>query len=191
VIWIFIGPPGAGKGTQAKLLAAHLGIPHISTGDLLRQAIAEGTDLGRLARGYMEAGELVPDRLLLGLVREALEGPATKGCILDGYPRNTSQAEALTEMVHEVGQKVCGVIELEVSEQVLVDRIAARARAEDRADDTEETVRKRLVVYEQQTSPLVEYYRERGVLRPVAGEGTIEDIRDRIFRVTEERGRSS
>jgi adenylate kinase len=192
VIWIFLGPPGAGKGTQAKLLAAHLGVPHISTGDLLREAIADGTELGRLARGYMEAGDLVPDDLLLGLVREALEGPAAKGCILDGYPRNTHQAEALTELAHTLGHPVCGVIELEVSEGVLVDRIAARARAEARADDTEETVRRRLRVYEEQTSPLVAYYRDRGLLHPIAGEGSIDAIRARVFRVAgNHEGRSS
>ncbi len=188
MIWIFLGPPGAGKGTQAKLLAEHLRIPHVSTGELLRKAVAEGTELGAKARGYMEKGELVPDPLLLGLVREALEGPAARGAILDGYPRNLRQAEALTELLHGMGLELGGVIELEVSEQVLVDRIAARARAEDRADDGAATVRNRLRVYEEQTSPLVAYYRERGALRPVAGEGSIADIQARVRNVTETKG---
>lgn len=184
MIWIFLGPPGAGKGTQAKLLAEHLQVPHVSTGELLRKAVAEGTELGRKARGYMEKGELVPDPLLLGLVREALDGPGPRGAILDGYPRNTHQAEALAELLHELGLVLGGVIELEVSEQVLVERIAARARAEDRTDDSAATVRNRLRVYEHQTSPLVAYYRERGALRPIAGEGTVPEIQARIRRVT-------
>ena len=188
---ILLGPPGAGKGTQARLLAEHLRIPHVSTGELLRKAVAEGSELGAKARGSMERGELVPDPLLLGLVREALEGPAGRGAILDGYPRNIHQAEALTELLHEMGLELGGVIELEVSEQVLVDRIAARARAEDRADDTAATVRNRLRVYEQQTSPLVAYYRERGALRPVAGEGSIADIQSRVRKVTETEGSPS
>jgi adenylate kinase len=186
LIWIFLGPPGAGKGTQAKLLAEHLGIPHVSTGDLLRKAVAEGTEVGRRARAYMEAGELVPDVVLLGLVREALEGPARRGCVLDGYPRNTTQAKALDGLLREVGQPLTGVLELEVSEQRLVERIASRARAEGRADDAAETVRHRLRVYGEQTSPLVAYYRERGTLRSVPGEGTVEEIQARIRRIASE-----
>jgi adenylate kinase len=184
VIWIFLGPPGAGKGTQAKLLTEHLGIGHVSTGDLLRQAVARGTGLGRKAKGYMEAGELVPDDLILGMVREALEGPASAGCILDGYPRNPSQAEALDRMLAELDRRITGVVRLDVSEDVLVARIAGRAREEGRADDTEETVRNRFRVYEEQTAPLVDFYREKGLLVSVNGEGTIDDIQAEIRRVT-------
>jgi adenylate kinase len=180
VIWIFLGPPGAGKGTQARLLAAHLGIEHVSTGDLLRKAIAAGTELGRQAKSTMERGELVPDALLLGLVREMLEGPARRGCILDGYPRNLAQAEALDRMAEDVGHRIAGVLEIRVPEQVLVERIAKRSAAEGRVDDSVETVRTRLKVYEQQTAPLVDYYRGRGALRTISGEGSIEEIHSRI-----------
>jgi adenylate kinase len=183
VVWIFLGPPGAGKGTQAKLLSEHLGIVHISTGDLLREAVAEGTELGRKARSFMEAGELVPDELILGLVREALEGPARVGCILDGYPRNPAQAEELAGMLAELGQELAGVIRLDVPEDVLVARIASRAKQEGRADDSEETVRNRLRVFEEQTAPLVGFYRARGSLTDVVGEGSIEDIQAELRRI--------
>ncbi len=184
MIWIFLGPPGAGKGTQAKLLAADLGIEHVSTGDLLRKAIDADTELGRKAKSYMERGELVPDALLLGLVRETLEGPARRGCILDGFPRNLAQAEALGRMAQEVGHAITGVLEMQVPEQVLVDRIAKRAAAEGRPDDSVATVRHRLRVYSEQTAPLVEYYRTRGALQSISGEGSIEDIQARIRVLT-------
>ncbi len=188
MVWIFVGPPGAGKGTQAVLLAEHLAVPHLSTGDLLRRAVKDGTELGRKARSYMEAGDLVPDALILDMVREALEGKS--GCILDGFPRNTAQADALGEMLEEIGLSLAGVIRLEVSVGVLVQRIAGRA-AEGRADDTEDTVRNRLKVYEEQTAPLVDYYRDRGVLLDVQGEGTVEDIQARIREIVAERGAGS
>jgi adenylate kinase len=183
MVWIFLGAPGAGKGTQADLLAGHLGVTHVATGDLLRRAVKEGTPLGRKAKAYMEAGELVPDDLILGLVREALTGDARAGCILDGYPRNTAQAASLDRMLDDVGQEVAGVISLSVSPDTLVARIAGRARAEGRADDAEETVRNRLRVYQEQTAPLVDYYRGRGGLREVDGEGTVEQIQARIREI--------
>ena len=178
MVWIFLGPPGAGKGTQAVLLAEHLGVPHVSTGDLLRSAVARGTELGRKAQSLMDGGDLVPDDLVLGLVREVLDG--RKGCILDGFPRTVVQADGLAVLLEELGLQLTGVLRLDVPEGVLVERIARRAQAEDRADDSEETVRNRLLVYEEQTAPLTEYYRERGCLMDVAGEGSIEEIQARI-----------
>jgi adenylate kinase len=178
MVWIFLGPPGAGKGTQAALLAEHLGVPHVSTGDLLRSAVARGTELGKEAQSLMDAGHLVPDDLVLGLVREVLGG--RKGCILDGFPRTVGQADGLAVLLRELGLKLAGVLRLDVPEEVLVERIARRAKAEDRADDSEETVRNRLCVYEEQTAPLVDYYRERGCLLDTAGEGSIEEIQARI-----------
>jgi len=184
MIWIFLGAPGAGKGTQADRLAEHLGLRHVSTGDLLRRAVADGTPLGRKAESYMKAGELVPDALILGLVREVLTGPGDGGCILDGYPRNAAQAASLDGMLEDIGQEIAGVINLNVSEETLVRRIAGRAREEGRADDdSEATVRNRLRVYEEQTAPLVDYYRGRGGLREVEGEGSIDEIQARIREV--------
>jgi len=174
MVWIFLGPPGAGKGTQAVLLAEHLGVRHVSTGDMLRSAVARGTELGKKAQSIMEAGDLVPDDLMLGLVREELGG--RHGCILDGFPRTVVQADGLAVLLEELGLKLAGVLRLDVPDEVLVERIARRAQAEDRADDSEETVRNRLRVYEEQTAPLVDYYRERKCLRDVNGEGSIEEI---------------
>jgi adenylate kinase len=192
MIWILLGPPGAGKGTQAKLLAEHLQVPHVSTGDLLREAVARGTERGRKARSYMEAGDLVPDPLILGMVREQLtDGPAAAGCILDGYPRNRAQAEALDEMLGEIGQRIAGVLDLEVPDDEIVRRIAGRAADEGRTDDTEQTVRNRLRVYSEQTAPLVAYYDGRGALRRVPGVGTVEEIRDRIRQITDGAGRAN
>jgi adenylate kinase len=186
VIWILLGPPGAGKGTQAKFLAVHLGVPHVSTGDLLRSAVREGTELGKKAKAYMVAGDLVPDELILDLVRETLEtGDAPGGCILDGYPRNRVQAESLDEMLAEVGQELGRVIRLVVPDDVLIRRIAGRAADEGRADDAEETVRNRLQVYRTQTEPLVAYYESRGSLTEVNGVGSIDEVRRRIQRVAE------
>jgi adenylate kinase len=181
MVWILLGAPGAGKGTQAERLARHLELAHVSTGELLRKEVGAGSELGRKAQAFMDRGQLVPDELILGMVRAKLEGT---GCILDGYPRNVAQAESLEQMLCELGLQFGGVINLEVSEPVLVERIAGRQ--EGRVDDTEETVRARLQVYHRETAPLVAYYRQQGLLRGVDGEGTIEEIQARIHAITDQ-----
>lgn len=170
---LLLGPPGAGKGTQAKLLAQALGVPHVSTGEMLRSAVAADTDLGRRAATIMAAGELVPDDLVIALVEERLaEDDAACGYLLDGFPRNVDQARALTDAIGEDAIELA--LLLEVPEDEIVDRLLKRAAAEGRADDTEETIRRRLEVYREETEPLVAHY-EAIVLR-VDGMGTIEEI---------------
>jgi len=191
MIWILLGPPGAGKGTQAKMLAEHLGAEHVSTGDLLRQAVADGTELGRKAKSFMEAGDLVPDELILGMVREKLGAGSRGGWILDGYPRNRAQAESLGAMLGEIDQSIACVVDLEVPEDELVRRIAGRAADEGRTDDTEETVRNRLRVYRDQTQPLIDYYGGQGLLKAVDGVGGIEEIGDRVQAIAGAAGRTA
>jgi adenylate kinase len=171
---IFLGPPGAGKGTQAQLLAEYLQVPHISTGDILRAAVAAQTPLGIKAQSYMERGELVPDQLLLDLVEERLAQPDTqKGWILDGFPRTVPQAIFLGEHLAQKSQSSpVRVLNLDVPDEVIVTRLLARGRA----DDAEETIRRRLEVYREQTSPLIEHYREREQLLPVNGHQSMESV---------------
>lgn len=178
---VLLGPPGSGKGTQAKLLNERLGVPHISTGDLLRSAVAEGTSLGRKAKAAMDSGELVSDELMLGLIEERLGADdVAAGFILDGYPRNLAQAEALDTLLDRLGQPIDRALELEVDEGQIVDRLAKRAEEEGRSDDTEEVVRNRLAVYREQTAPVSEYYRKNGLLIPVDGIGSIKEINQRL-----------
>ena len=174
-----LGPPGAGKGTQAAKLARALGIPHISTGDMLRQAVAEGTDLGRRAQAIMDAGDLVPDELVTAMVIERLgRDDARCGYLLDGFPRNAAQADAL---VTAGGEDVIeAAVLLEVDDEELLMRLLRRAEEEGRADDNEETIRNRLAVYEEQTAPLIDYYEGREALLRIDGIGTVGDILTRI-----------
>jgi adenylate kinase len=176
---LIVGPPGAGKGTQAAMIARALGIPHISTGEMLRGHVARGTELGRRAKVIMDAGELVPDEIVIAMVKERLaEADAACGFLLDGFPRTAAQAKALDR---EVGDRPLEmVISLEVGEDEVVRRLLRRAELEGRSDDTEETVRNRMSVYRAQTEPLIAYYRQQGTLRPVEGAGTIEEIFSRI-----------
>jgi len=178
---VLLGPPGSGKGTQAALLKDRLGVPHISTGDLLRSAVAEGTPLGKKAQSFMDRGELVPDELMLGLIEERLGSADVKpGFILDGYPRNLAQARALDEVLERIGQPAEKALELVVDEEQIVDRLAKRADEEGRSDDTEEVVRNRLAVYREQTAPVSDYYREKGLLEQIDGIGSIEEINRRL-----------
>jgi len=166
------------------MLVEHLGVPHISTGALLREAISEGSELGIKAKTIIEKGNLVPDDVMLGIVEERLtRDDVAGGFILDGYPRNVAQAKSLDEMLERLGQPVEEAIHIDVDEEVIVERIAKRAKLEGRSDDTEETVRNRLRVYGEQTAPVADYYEESGLLTRVWGHGGIEEILQRILSV--------
>jgi adenylate kinase len=207
---ILLGPPGAGKGTQAKLLIERLGIPQISTGDMLRAAVKAGTPLGAEAKAYMDRGGLVPDAVIIGLVRERLQVPdCSRGYILDGFPRTVAQAEALETTLEELHLSLDRVLCLEVPSEDLVSRIAGRRTCRNcgamyhlrfspskregvcdacggetyqRDDDREETVRQRLLVYEEQTAPLIRFYDRRGLLRRIPGTGEIAEIFSRMVK---------
>jgi adenylate kinase len=174
---LFLGPPGAGKGTQAERLASAQGLLHLSTGDLLRAEVAAGSALGQEAEAVMARGELVSDALVLAIVRQRLEGQsAGDGWLLDGFPRNLAQAEALASLLAELGQPIELVVLLELDDAVLIQRLLSRGRA----DDNEAVIRHRLEVYREQTAPLIRYYRERDLLQPVEAEGSVEQIGERI-----------
>jgi len=178
---VLVGPPGAGKGTQAQIVATQLSIPHISTGDIFRANVAGGTELGLKAQQFMNAGELVPDAVTNAMVGERLAQPdAQAGFLLDGYPRNREQAIVLEGLLAERGIALDAVVELDVDNESVIARLLDRAIKDGRADDSEEVIRRRLDVYSEQTEPLVGYYREHGLLRSVDGVGSVEDITARI-----------
>ncbi|WP_318201879.1 adenylate kinase [Streptomyces sp. SCL15-4] len=207
---VLVGPPGAGKGTQAVQLAKTLGIPHISTGDLFRANISRQTELGRLAKSYMDAGNLVPDEVTIAMAKDRMEQPdAEKGFLLDGFPRNVSQAEALDQLLRTEGITLDAVLDLEVPEDEVVKRIAGRrvcrkdsshvfhvdyskpeqegvcdvcgGELYQRDDDSEDTVRKRLEVYHTQTEPIIDYYRAQGLVVTISALGAVEDVRQRAL----------
>jgi adenylate kinase len=206
---ILLGPPGAGKGTQAERLSGDFGIPHIATGDILRAQVAEGTELGRQAKRYMDAGELVPDDVIIGMITERIaEGDARDGFLLDGFPRNRHQAEALSEALESEGRHLTAVLLIEVPDEVVVRRLAGRrvcvknpshiyhvdfdppkhegvcdqdgSRLIQRDDDREETIRHRLEVYHSQTEPLIEFYDGSGLLRRFDGTRSPDEVHARI-----------
>ena len=178
---VLLGAPGTGKGTQAARLKEHLQVPHISTGDLLRAEVAAGSPLGLQAREVMARGDLVSDEILLGMLKDRFSREDTKdGFILDGYPRNLAQAAALDALLAELGQKFDAAVQLVVDYEKIIERLAGRAQAEGRADDTPDSVRHRLNVYDQQTSPVIEFYRAHGQLTVVDGVGGLDDVFNRI-----------
>lgn len=201
---IFIGPPGAGKGTQCARITDSLGIPHVSTGDMFRAAVKQGTPMGLQAKSYMDAGQLVPDQVVIGMVRERLSAAdVASGFLLDGFPRTVPQAEALQATLADIGQDLDAVILLEVPDALIVERIVGRrtdletgriyhlvfdpppaeveSRLVHRSDDTEDAVRERLGAYHRQTAPLVPFYDAAGALRPVDGVGSVDEVSGRLL----------
>ena len=178
---VLLGAPGSGKGTQAARLKTALGVPHISTGDMLRAAVAAGTAMGLKAKAVMDAGQLVSDDILLGMLEERLaQADAKAGFILDGYPRNLVQADALDQMLAKLGQPLNAVIKLDVPNEVIIGRCEIRFKAEGRADDNPETVRKRLAIYAEQTAPVADFYASRGKLQVVDGVGELSEVTARV-----------
>lgn len=181
---IFLGPPGAGKGTQAHKLAELCKIPHISTGDILRSNVAQKTTLGEQAQSYMDKGELVPDQLILDMVRDRLSIPdALGGWILDGFPRNLPQAVFLDALLLDIQQVCDRAVNLDVPDEVLVARLLLRFRTEGRLDDNEETIRRRLQVYREQTAPLIDYYRDRHQLVSIEGDRSTSEVTEALKQV--------
>lgn len=208
---VLVGPPGAGKGTQAAFLAENLSIPHISTGDIFRANISQGTPLGRQAQEYMQAGQLVPDEVTIGMAEDRMREPdAEGGFLLDGFPRNITQAQALDGFLHDAGEKLAAVLDLEVPEEEVVRRIAGRriCRSDSshvfhaeygppkrdgvcdicggelyqREDDREETVRKRLAIYHSETEPIIDHYKAQGLVTTISALGEISEVTERAMR---------
>jgi adenylate kinase len=183
---ILLGPPGAGKGTQGAMLGDRMGLTKIATGDLLRAAVKTETDLGIQAKSYMDQGLLVPDDIVLGLIEEVLASPgAQRGIIMDGFPRTVGQAEAVGQSLIERGSKVDCVLSITVPRDELIKRMLGRAEEQGRSDDTQEAIERRLVVYEEETAPLIAHYEEKGILAEVDGVGTVEEIASRIDQALE------
>jgi adenylate kinase len=179
---VLMGPPGAGKGTQAKVVAEHFGIPAISTGDIFRANVSRGTPLGKKAQEFMDAGEYVPDEVTNLMVRNRIDEPdAAPGFLLDGYPRTVAQVEELDGMVAFTGHRLDAVVVLTVDPEELVARLLQRAQSEGRADDTEDVIRRRQEVYGEQTEPLIGVYRQRGIVQEIDGMGVVDEVTKRIF----------
>jgi adenylate kinase len=184
---VIFGAPGSGKGTQSDLMIEHYGLGHISTGDVLRSEIKKGTELGKLAASYIDGGNLIPDNLMISILAKVYDGYGRghKGVIFDGFPRTIPQAEALKQMLSERGDKVAAMIELDVPEEELVQRLIKRGKDSGRADDNEETIKKRLVVYHSQTQPLIAWYKKEGLHFHINGHGTLERIFSDIQKVVD------
>ncbi len=211
--FVLLGPPGAGKGTQAEKLAKKYGIPHIATGDILRQSVKDRTKSGMLAKSYMDKGELVPDQILIGIIRDRLSNPdCSKGFILDGFPRTVTQADALSSILRRLNQKLNGMINLEVPQEKVIARLSSRrvcrscgtnyhiefnppkeegkcdkcdGQLYQRDDDKEESIQNRLKVYQRQTEPLIKYYKKEGLLIPVDGAKDISAVFEDLCTIVE------
>jgi adenylate kinase len=186
---LLLGPQGAGKGTQAKRIADEYGLPHIATGDILRRAMADGTPLGRKVKPIYDSGGLVPDDLMIELIRDRISQPdAEEGFVLDGFPRTFVQAEALDAMLRGLDKQLDLVLELQVPDDVAAERLGRRATLEGRPDDTPEAIRRRLALYHEETEPLVEYYRSRGNVVGIHGDRTENEVFAEIQRALEQAG---
>jgi adenylate kinase len=185
---ILFGPPGSGKGTQAKRLSKSEGLVHISTGDLFRAEMKEGTPLGKKAKDYITKGELVPDEVTIGMLKNKVQDhPEANGFIFDGFPRTKAQAKALDDLLDETGYCIDALIALEVPEQEIVRRILERGKSSGRTDDSdEEIIRKRYEVYQKETAPVFEYYEEAGIAYRIDGKGTVDEIYDRLTEAIDE-----
>jgi len=178
---VIFGAPGSGKGTQSKKIAEKFNLAHVSTGELCRRAIHNNTAEGVIAKSYIDKGELVPDETIIDILDSFLEKlPVDQGIIFDGFPRTVAQAEALIEIMEEHGTKVSVLLNLEVKREELLKRLLKRAETEDRSDDNMETIQKRLEVYEEQTLPVIDFYRKKRLYKPIKGVGEVNDIFDRI-----------
>jgi adenylate kinase len=181
---LILGAPGSGKGTQGKILAERLGLPKITTGDLLRTAMTGGTPLGLDAKKYYDEGKLVPDSIILGMIKDELARPEAKdGAILDGFPRTAAQAELVDRTLAERGQRLNHILLLDVTEEELLRRLRSRAQVEGRTDDSPEAVATRLQVYQRDTAPLIAHYAQRGIVHRVPGTGTVDEIAGEIKRI--------
>jgi adenylate kinase len=181
---ILLGPPGAGKGTQAVLICEARNIVHISTGDMLRAAIAAGSDLGKQVKSFLDNGELVPDSLMIDLMRDRLsQADCANGFLLDGFPRTLDQASALDELLTQMGIPLTHVLELKVEDQILIDRIKKRGEESGRTDDNAEVVANRLQVYWKQTAPVTNFYKEKNLVKDLDGLGTIEEVQQRVLQL--------
>jgi len=184
VFILLLGAPGSGKGTQGKILAERLGLPKITTGDILRAAVHAGTPLGREAKKFMNDGKLVPDAVILSLINEELAKPeAHQGAVLDGFPRTAAQAELVDRTLAERGQRLNHILLLDVPEEEVVRRMTSRAAQEGRSDDTADAIKTRLQVYQRDTAPLIAHFAQRGIVRRVPGTGTVDEIATEIQRI--------
>ena len=180
---VLLGPPGAGKGTQAKILSFRLNVPHISTGEILRAAVESGSELGSRVSEYLSDGKLVPDDLIVSIIKERISEPdCESGFLLDGFPRTLPQAQRLDEMLSDSAQALDSVVELEVADEILLERLQNRANEEGRSDDNREVIATRLKVFHEQTSPLSEYYKNLEILKEIDGVGEVDDITTRILK---------